>query len=70
MKEDLQHIIEACKKDDPLAQKKLYDYYSPLLFAIALRYMKSREDAEDVLIEAFYKIFTKINSFKGDRSIY
>lgn len=68
MKNDLQHIIEACQVEDPKGQKALYDMYSPLLFAVALRYMKSRESAEDVLIDSFYKIFTKINSFKHEGS--
>ena len=68
MKNDLQHIIEACQVEDPIGQKQLYDMYSPLLFSISLRYMKTRESAEDVLIESFYKIFTKIHSFKNEGS--
>ena len=68
MAHDIDHIIDLCKKEDPKAQKKLYDIYSPLLFSICLRYTKLYEDAEDVLIESFYKIFTKIHTFKGQGS--
>ena len=65
MKEDLIHIVESCQRGDAAAQKELYDQYSPLFMAIARRYMKNEQDAEDVLIEGFYKIFKNITSFKG-----
>jgi RNA polymerase sigma-70 factor (ECF subfamily) len=68
VKDNIEHIIELCKNEDPIGQKMLYDAYSPLLFAICLRYLKSREDAEDTLIESFYKIFTKIGSYKNEGS--
>jgi RNA polymerase sigma-70 factor (ECF subfamily) len=35
---------------------------------MCLRYARTVEDAEDILSEAFYKIFTKISSFKGQGS--
>lgn len=68
MKNDLDHIITGCLKNDPGAQKELYELYSPVLYAICLRYMKRSDRAEDVLIESFYKIFTKINTYKQDGS--
>ncbi|MBK7870163.1 MAG: RNA polymerase sigma factor [Saprospiraceae bacterium] len=46
----------------------LYDQYSPLLYGVCKRYVKTREDAEDVLVEAFFKILTNIHSFKGEGS--
>ena len=42
--------------------------YKDVLYPICLRYVKNTEDAEDVFIEAFYKIFNKIDDFKGDGS--
>jgi RNA polymerase sigma factor (sigma-70 family) len=62
------HIVTQCKRGQPDAQRKLYDIYKDILFAICLRYLKTREDAEDVFIEGFYKIYDKINNFKGDGS--
>lgn len=35
---------------------------------MALRYTKQYEEAEDVMIHAFYKIFDKIDSYNGDGS--
>jgi RNA polymerase sigma-70 factor (ECF subfamily) len=68
MKNNLDHIIKQCLKNDATAQKELYDTYKGVLFGICFRYMKNKEDAEDVFIEAFYKILSKIHKFKGDGS--
>jgi RNA polymerase sigma factor (sigma-70 family) len=65
---NLEHIIIKCKSQDPDAQKVLYDLYKDTLYAVCLRYIKSTHDAEDVFIDAFYKIFTKIDHFKGEGS--
>lgn len=65
---NLEHLIIKCKSQDPDAQKALYDLYKDTLYAVCLRYIKSSHDAEDVFIDAFYKIFTKIDHFKGDGS--
>jgi RNA polymerase sigma factor (sigma-70 family) len=65
---NFEHIINQCKSQDPDAQKVLYDLYKDTLYAVCLRYIKSSHDAEDVFIDAFYKIFTKIDHFKGEGS--
>ncbi len=65
---DIDKIILLCKKKDPRAQKMLYAEYSPLLFSVSRRYLKNEEDAEDALIEAFFKILTKINDYRGSGS--
>jgi len=62
------NIIARCKSQDRVAQKVLYDKYSPLFYSICLRYIKNRTDAEDLLVESFYKIFSKIDQFKGEGS--
>ena len=51
-----------------MAQKSLYDRYAPLLFGVCKRYLKNREDAEDVLLEGFFRIFEKIDTYTGEGS--
>ncbi len=58
-------LIEACKRKDRKGQKLLYDRYSPKMFGVCKRYARSREDAEDVLLEGFFKVFKNIEQFKG-----
>ncbi len=62
------NIISRCKKQDRLAQKALYEKYAPLFYSICKRYIKDSTEAEDLLVESFYKIFSKIDQFKGEGS--
>lgn len=39
--------------------------YAPLFMSMAVRYIKNREAAEDVMVMAFFKIFDNINKYKG-----
>lgn len=61
-------IISGCKAGDPIAQKALYDLWSPLLLGIARRYLSRIEDAEDAFAEGMVKIFTRIDSYRGEGS--
>ncbi len=61
---DLDKIILQCKNKERIAQKKLYDFYSPLFYSICLRYIKDTIEAEDVLVQGFFKIFNKIDQYK------
>lgn len=60
--------MDSCRKGDAKAQKKLYDMYAPLFMSIAMRYMKSFQSAEDVMVMGFFKIFDNINKYKGEGS--
>ena len=62
------NILARVKKQDRQAQQALYDKYAPLFYSICLRYVKQPMEAEDVMIESFYKIFSKISQFKDQGS--
>ena len=63
-----QQLIVSCRKQDRKAQKILYDRYSPAMMGVCRRYVKNREDAEDIIVEAFFKVFTNLKQFKGSGS--
>lgn len=63
---DQKDLIERCARADRHAQKELYDLFSGRMYVICLRYTKSQPDAEDVLQEAFIKVFKNIGSFRGE----
>lgn len=58
-------LLQHLKEQDPAAQKWLYDRYSPMLFAVCRRYLRSREDAEEALVSGFFKVFSQIESYSG-----
>lgn len=62
----VREIIEACRKGDRSAQKKLYDSIAPKMFAVCIRYMGDRVAAEDILQEGFITLFSKIDSYSGE----
>ncbi len=63
MNEDL--IIEGCLNNSPVAQRELYNRYSPKMLSVCYRFAPSREDAEDMLQEGFIKVFSQIHTFQN-----
>lgn len=61
---DLDSILKGIKNKDRQAQRALYDTYAPVLMSIGMRYMKDVQQAEDMVAEAFFKIFTRIHTYK------
>lgn len=51
-------IILGCIRKDRDYQRALYEEYASEMFAICLRYMKNKEDAEDILQDTFIKILS------------
>lgn len=65
---NLNHIIDACCTGDRGAQKELYESSKRKMFALCLRYARSREDAEDILQEGYVKVFRDIKQYSGEGS--
>jgi len=62
-------IVEDCKLNKAKAQMQLYDSYCDAMFIIAKRYVKDSFEAEDIMQEAFIKVFKNIEKFKGEVTI-
>ena len=62
-------IIKGCKQNKARAQMQLYDRYCQAMFIIANRYVNDAQTAEDVMQEAFIKVFKKIGTYKGEVTI-
>jgi RNA polymerase sigma-70 factor, ECF subfamily len=58
-------FLIAAKDGDLAAFEVLYKQYASMLFHIARRMMRSKEDAEDVVQESFQLAFIHLQSFKG-----
>jgi len=50
-------------------QRALYERYAGAMLVVCMRYCKNKDDAEDILQEAFIKVFKSIQSFKGDSTL-
>lgn len=66
---DEKDLAEQCQKQNRNAQKILYDRYFKKMMTICLRYLKSEEDALEVLNNSFLKVFSKIKQYKAEGSL-
>jgi RNA polymerase sigma-70 factor (ECF subfamily) len=59
----LEEIIKGCRKRRRESQKKLYKTFYAYGMSITLRYADSREQAAEILNDAFMKVFTNIEKY-------
>lgn len=65
---DLEKNFKLAKKQDRRAQKALYELFSAKMLAVANSYTNNIHDAEDILLNAFLKCFSKIEDCKEWKS--
>lgn len=61
-------IALAAKCGDERAFRILFERYQPKIFAVAVRYTRVRQDAEDVVQQTFQKAFLHLQAFEGKSS--
>lgn len=57
-------LIEACIRGDERQKYKLYQLYAKAMFNVCYRMMNNREEAEDMLQEAFTQAFQKLETYR------
>lgn len=62
-------LIRRLQAGDPTAVRELADTYGSRIFQLAMRYMKNREDAEEVTQDVLVKVYRKIGKFRGDSAL-
>ncbi len=66
MNQQHSQLIKKCKQGNRKAQMKLYDLYADAMYIVTCRYISNREDAKDVMQEAFLKAFTRLSQYKEE----
>ena len=68
MREDnaLLHRLQA---GDERAVGELVDTYSQRIYQLAFRYLRNREDAEEVTQDVLFKVIRKVAAFRGDAAL-
>lgn len=57
-------IIIAASKGDKDSFKLIFDYYLPRMRPVALRYARSSFESEDILQDAFVKVYYNLNTYR------
>jgi RNA polymerase sigma-70 factor (ECF subfamily) len=61
------HLIQQVAKQDRDAFSQLYDRFSTLVFTLAMRMLKARSDAEDLLQEVFVQVWRQAQNYSAER---
>ncbi len=64
-----EEIIAGCQRGERRYQQILYQRFSPKMYGICLSYAGNRQLAQDMLHDAFIKVFHAINDFKTEGSL-
>ena len=61
-------LIRGCIREDAACQRELFNRFVGRMLGVCKRYARNSADAEDILQDAFIKIFEKIHQFKFEGS--
>jgi RNA polymerase sigma-70 factor (ECF subfamily) len=64
---DERELAIRCARGDNAARRELYETYSPRLLALCRRYASDTAEAEDLMQDAFVKIFRVVGRFRWTR---
>ncbi|HET6256367.1 MAG TPA: sigma-70 family RNA polymerase sigma factor [Puia sp.] len=69
---NLAEQLEDARSGSAAAQKCLFDHLADPMMALCCRYVKNRADAEELLLDGFYKFFKHLKDFRyhGEAALY
>lgn len=59
----MKDLIAGCKQKNPARQRELFGLFAPRMMTVARRYAATTTEAEDILQEAFIKVFRSFDQF-------
>jgi RNA polymerase sigma-70 factor (ECF subfamily) len=70
VRDDEAQLVSAAKAGDTAAFEELLNRYERKIFRLGMNITQNREDAEDVMQDAFLKSFQNLDRFHGDSRFY
>ncbi len=62
-------LIPGCLRAEPAAQEALYRHFEGRLLHVCLRYVRTRAVAEDLVQEAFIRVFERLGQYRGQGAL-
>src|ERR1700716_18805 len=62
-------LLARLKSGDERALADLADEYGTKIYQLAFRYLRNKEDAEEVTQDVLFKVYRKVGSFRGDAAL-
>ena len=60
--------INLLKKQNRDAQEMIYSKYAPKMLGVCRQYIKDMQNAEEIMLNGFFKVFTKVDKFQSKGS--
>lgn len=65
---ELLEWVNACRKGNPRAQRKLFKHFYSTVMAICMRYAGNSDEADDMLNDGFLKVFSNLDKYEDTGS--
>ena len=62
-------LLARLKAGEDSALAELADTYGSRIYQLAFRYLRNKEDAEEVTQDVLYKVYRKVDAFRGDAAL-
>jgi RNA polymerase sigma-70 factor (ECF subfamily) len=62
-------LLHRLQSGDDRAIGELVDTFGQRIYQLAFRYLRNREDAEEVTQDVLFKVFRKVGAFRGDAAL-
>src|SRR5437762_10309307 len=62
-------LLGRLKVGEDAALAELADTYGSRIYQLAFRYLRNKEDAEEVTQDVLYKVYRKVGAFRGDSAL-
>src|SRR3989449_11708401 len=62
-------LLNRLQTGDERALTELSDAYRFKIYQLAFRYLRNKEDAEEVTQDVLYKVYRNIDTFRGDAAL-
>src|SRR5438067_13556238 len=63
------NLLERLKAGDDRALADVAETYGSKIYQLAFRYLRNKEDAEEVAQDVLFKIHRKVGEFRGDAAL-
>jgi RNA polymerase sigma-70 factor (ECF subfamily) len=62
-------LLARLKSGDESAIRDVAETYGSRIYQLAFRYLRNKEDAEEVTQDVLYRVYRKIDAFRGDAAL-
>src|SRR6266498_1343228 len=62
-------LLARLQKGDEQALADLSDSYGAKIYQLAFRYLRNKEDAEEITQDVLFKVYRSVGTFRGDAAL-